>query len=615
MKVIFYYFNLALLFILSVGCGGDSVDQKSREVTLYSIAPVLGAVVKDASGQLAIQHDRSQNRYTFSQQIVWPIVAMADGSESFIDVDFDGHKSNLDIAFSGTLYSNTTTVSELTTVLMKAAHIQMQRMDFNQTQYDKTLHDMSRRYSLEQHFILYATPVTSSTKRLAMLSDALFQARQHVDYNVSNWEVVDSYFHQAESFYSRYLSNKTVSEAARYHATLKVLDLINAKRLEYCNTNAAPILPQYLNSEYTVAVEHFSEMSVLSTPYNSNYNLAYWDIAYDTDHSRAYVAAGNDGFDLIDTSIPTLRLGNYEQNASGFGIGITYFDRFDNRCIAVASLENEVLFYEAPYFSLDEVSYSGHFTANVAGAKAYDLLYASTNARNSELLLVAGGTAGLQVVNVSDFSCQGFEELNSSNVLGTTPIGVETYGVAISNNRKIIYIADGSGGVKSVDISGASPQLLDTIALQHGSRAYKIHLAPNSSELYVSTDTGVEIFSSDDTGVLVYRGYYATEGSRANALGETLKVDRSGNAKALFVADVTGGLKILDVSESRYPKLCGVAYFQSGDIAQRSAVRDVKLDESLEGVTSLFVANDANGLIKIDDAKILLFEHCKGLLD
>ncbi len=615
MKVKLYSIFITSLAILLLGCGSGGGNSESYDVTVYSIAPVLRAVVKDASGQLAIQTDMQENRYTFSQKIVWPVTATTDGAESFVDVDFNGKKSSFDIALSTTLYSNTSSVSEVTTALLQSAHINATTLEFNQTQYMTALKEMTRRYSVPSQYILHATPLTSSNKRLSILNDALFQARQQTDYNVSNMTELDTYFNIAETFYNRFLHTMNASDAAKYYESLAVLELIDAKRLKPLFSNVTPELPSYLNHDYNTTMKDVDEMRLLFSSYNSTNNMAYWDIAFDADLLRAYVAAGNDGFDLIDTSIPMYRLGSYEQNVSGFGMGITYFDRFDNRCIAVASLENEVLFYEAPYYDLDEISYSGHFTSGIAGAKAYDVVYASTNAHSSELLLVASGLAGLQVIDIGNFSCRGIDDLNGSNVLGATPIGVETYGIAVSNNRKIIYIADGSSGVISVDISGASPQLLDTIALQHGAKAYKIHLASNSSELYVSTDTGVEIISSDDTGALVYKGYYPTEGSRANALGETLKVDRSRNAKALFVADVTGGLKIVDVSESRYPKLCGVAYFKSGDIAQRSAVRDVKLVESMEGVVALLIANDANGLIQIDDARTLLFEHCKGLLD
>ncbi len=614
MKVILYSTMTLIVMMGFFGCGSGS-DREQYDVSVYSIAPVLRAVVQDASGQIAIQQDMRQNRYTFSQKIVWPITVTSDGKESYIDVDFNGVKSGSDIALTSTLYSNSSTVSELTTRLLQSAQIDTRTLEFNQTRYDTALREMARRYSVPTQHILNATPMTSSNKRLAMLNDALFQVRQNTDYNLSNLADVDAYFNIAETFYTRYLEVMNASEAARYYESLVVLELIDAKRLAPISGNVTPKIPAYLNHDYNATMLHLGEENLLSSSYNSAQNLAYWDIAYDADYSRAYVAAGNDGFDLIDTSMLNRRLGNYEQNISGFGIGITYFDRFDNRCIAVASLDNEILFYAASFFDLDEIVYNGRFTSGMTGAKAYDVVYASTNAHNRELLLVAGGVAGLQVIDMSRFSCQAFEDLNASNVLGASPIGTQTYGVAIANNRKIIYIADGSSGVRSVDISGASPQLLDTIALQHGTQAYKVHLASNSSELYVSTDTGIEIISSDDTGRLVYKGYYATEGSRANALGETVKVDRSRNAKVLFVADVTGGLKILDVSESSYPRLCGAAYFQSGDIAQRSAVRDVKLDESIAGVTRLYIANDANGLIMIDDARTLLFEHCKGLLD
>jgi hypothetical protein len=273
------------------------------------------------------------------------------------------------------------------------------------------------------------------------------------------------------------------------------------------------------------------------------------------------------------------------------------------------------MFYSSTLIDLYRLSERGGYNSGVVNAKAYDVHYTTTNAKNLELLLIADGVAGLKIIDATTLTCDSNFDLNSSYVIGSEQIGNDTHGVTVSNNRKIVYIADGSSGVKSIDISSSVPVLIDTIALRHGTSAYDIHLAANSNELYVSTDKGVEIFDSDDTGVLQYVGHYLTEGSRANTLGETVRVDRSENAKALFIADVTGGVKVLDISDSSYPRLCGVAYFTVGDIAQRSAVRDLELYELENGDKKLYIANDSNGIILIDSIEDILFEHCKGLLD
>ncbi len=616
MKTITLSLITLITSLIFTACSSDSSDANTiEEVSVYSIAPVHRAVVKDAKGQLAIQKDMSKNIYTFDKAITWPVSATGDGIESYIDVDFDGMKTASDIAFTAPLYSNSTAVSELTTSLLIAANINATTLDFNQTLYNSALKNMALHYSLEANYIKNATPLTSSSKRLAILSDAMFQARQKVDYNASNLHQIDLYFNLVETFYNRYLESKNVSDAAKYHESLVVLYLIDAKVLSYLNSNNTPLVDARLNSAYKDKILNLSTESFLSSEYNALGNLAYWDIALDANHSLSYIAAGNDGFDLIDTRTPSERLGNYEQNLSGFGTTVKYFDRNDNRCIVVASQANEILFYSSSLEDLNSVVYRGEFRSGILGAKAYDVAYASTNAQNMELLLIANGVAGLKILDASLFTCEETLDLNSSHLIGGEQLGEDTHGVTVSNNRKIIYIADGSSGVKSIDISGAVPIQIDSIALKHGTSAYDIHLAPNTSELYVSTDKGIEIFNSDDTGVLEYRGHYLTEGSRANALGETVKVDRSANAKALFVADVTGGLKVLDVSNSSYPRLCGVAYFGVGSIAQRSAVRDIKLHELQNGAKKLYIANDSNGLIVIDNVKDTLFEHCKGLLD
>ncbi|MEA2111695.1 MAG: hypothetical protein U9P71_06580 [Campylobacterota bacterium] len=613
MKTILFSLILVHILFLFSACGSGS--SSVEEVSVYSIAPVNRAVVKDAKGQLAIQKDMSKNIYTFSQAITWPVVATSDGVESYIDVDFDGKKTASDIEFNTVLYSRSTAVTELTTSLLTSAGFNTATFDYNETLYDTALSNMALHYTLDENYIKNATPITSSNKRLAMLSDSIFQTRQNSDYNSSNLDAVDLYFNLVETFYNRYLVSMNASDAAKYHESLVVLYLIDAKVLSYLNSNTTPMISSRLNYDYLDNIVTLPADSYLSSQYNRDGNLAYWDLALDHNNSLAYVAAGNDGFDIIDTAVISDRIGNYEQNISGFGTSMEYFDRDDDRCIAVASQSNEVLFYSSTLIDLYRVTKRGGYRSGVANAKAYDVHYTTTNAKNLELLLIADGVAGLKIIDATTLTCDSDFDLNSSYLIGSGQIGSDTHAVTVSNNRKIVYIADGSSGVKSIDISSSAPVLIDSIELQNGTSAYDIHLAANSNELYVSTDKGVEIFDSDDTGVLKYVGHYLTEGSRANTLGETVRVDRSKNAKALFVADVTGGVKVLDISDSTYPRLCGVAYFTVGDIAQRSAVRDLELYELENGDKKLYIANDSNGIILIDNIEDILFEHCKGLLD
>jgi hypothetical protein len=605
--------SLPLLF---TACGGGGGSSETYEVSVYSLAPVHRAIVKDAKGQLAIASSETPNVYKFSKAITWPVTATSDGVESYIDIDFDGRRTASDIPFIKPLYSNSPAVSEVTTLLLDAANFNPNTLDFNRTQHEKNVDAVALHYTISQTHIRNATPMTASDKRFAMLSDAIFWVRHESDYNASNLSKIDPYFNLFENFFNEHLESKNANDAAMYHESLTALKLIDTKKVEYVQSNNTPIIPSYLNRDYNESIVHLPHSSFLSSPYNELGNLAYWDIALDTNHSLAYVAAGNDGLDVVDISTPSERVDNLEQNSSGFGTTVKYFDRNDSRCIFVASQANEVLFYSWDMNAdIPALVPQGGFNSYIPGAKAYDIEYLSTNAQNIERLLIADGLGGLKVLDAKAFTCKSSLDLNSTHLIGTTKIGLDTHGVTASSNRKIIYIADGISGVKSVDISGANPLLVDTIALQVGKRAYDIHLAPNTSELYVSPEKGIEIVSSEDTGVLEYRGNYLTEGSRANTLGETLKVDRSKNAKALFVADVTGGIKILDVSDSSYPRLCGVAYFGVGEIAQRSAVRDIKLYEMANGAKKLYLANDANGLIVIEDVKDMLFEHCKELLD
>jgi hypothetical protein len=614
-KTLFLTFITGVLFL---GC--EDTNQTSLHVTLYSQAPVLRAVIKDAEGQIATQDDLSQNNYRFKSAPVFPIVATSNTKDSFIDMDFDGVRSASDIMFNDTLYSVTSLISLTTTALLENADIDVSSLDYNVTKYKNATSQYAHAFSISSNDLLTQTPLESTNVNLAVLTDTIYDARMSSEFNASNPDALDKQFNIIQNFYNEYLGTKTVADAAQYHAFFNALKLLDEKKILRSQQNTMPSIPSYINRDYEQNIQSLPSSALLSSTYNQESNLAYWAMKIDQSNEVAYLAAGNDGFDAVDIRYAQARLENQENDGSGFGTSIDYMDRDAARCIFLADQENQLVIYGL--WPLDHAndpnatSFIDHYrNTTTSGAKTFDVDYSSTNAKNSELLLVSNGAAGLEIFDVAHFTCREAVDLNDTHRINSTAIGSDTYSSVISSNQKIVYIADGVNGLISVDISGAQPQILKTTPLQNSEVAYNLHTVPNSNELYVSTDNGIQIYNTDNSGDILYRGLYATEGSRANVLGETLRVSLSHNHKALFVADITGGMKIIDISDSTNPELCGAAYFSGANIIERTAVRDVTLLEQSDGRKQVYVANDSNGLIVIDDASHLLFEHCKGLLD
>jgi hypothetical protein len=609
-------FSFILLFIFSCEEESDS----GMNVRVYSQAPVLRAVVKDSKGQIAVQKNLNENIYYFQNSPVFPIVALSNTKDTFIDMDFDGNKTASDIVFDDTLYSMTPLISLSTTVLLESADINFTTNEYNVTKYKDAIYNYTHAFSISSDEFLYKSAVEGSSINLASFTDTVYDARQYTDYNASDTDKLSKKYTMIQNFYYEYLSSLSIGDSAKYHAYFNSLLLLDNKKIFRAQQNTMPSVPDMINRDYDENIKNLPDSAMLSSLYNTQSNLAYWAIQIDDDYEIAYLASGNDGFDTVDISAPKERLENQNIDGIGFGTYISYIDREDTRCIFLANQERQLSIYGVwPVDHVDDSNSSsylgGYANTEVDSAKTFDVGFTNTNADNMQLLLVSNFKAGLEIFTLDGMKCDTSVELNSSQRLNTTAIGSETYSSVVSSNQKIIYVADGANGIISVDISGSKPVIISTTALKNSEIAYNLHMVPNSNELYISTDNGVQIYNTDNTGKISYRGLYPTEGSRANTFGETLRVSLSKNHQALFVADITSGVKILDIRDSLNPKLCGVAYFSAQNIVERSAVRDVVLVEKDDGSKKVYIANDSNGLIVIDDADHLLFDHCKNLLD
>ncbi len=619
-KLFILLFTLLVLTSCSREDDVPPVTPVVYEVKLYALAPVLLAVVVDKNGQIAVQKNLSTNIYTFTTKPELPLSATTNEKTTFIDTDFDGKRSAFDLVYDEELHSNSIqAITHLNDALLHAADLNSTN-EFNTTKYASALVDMQTRFSLSADDIEHQTPRTASSKNVGILSDTLTFEKENLRFDPTKLETLAEPYKLISDFYTQFLSTKSIVNAVKYNESLSALALIDQKLVTRAIENEKPRIPDYLNSEYLDAIENIPSTALLSSEYN-NKDLAYFALSLDTINNLAYIAAGNDGLDTVDTSSATSRLSNdYNGSTKVFATELDYVDKSDNRCIFVASMQNQVEIYGVdPLSDVNDINVSkiiGSYKSLELNASVYDVQYFKTNTDSLEYLLVANGIAGLEIVDIQDIECNVSNTLTSTSRYNSSNIGTDSRSVLTSSNGVKVYSADGANGIYIVDIKGSSPVVSGPVVLENNESAYDLYRIPNHNELYISTDNGIQIYNtSDDSSSVVSKGRYQTEGAHFSTNTEIIKVEGSKNNKALFIADLSGGIKILDISYSQNPQLCGVAYFAGANVLEQTTVRDLKLDEQSNGSKSLYIANDSNGLIKIEDAKSVLFEHCKTLLD
>lgn len=113
----------ALTAAFLVGCGGGGSSSSSETSTNTTTPTVtttevtvergslLGATVKDANEQKATAKSSNSNVYIFATTPVYPITATG----GYIDVDYSGTITTVDVAFTGVLKSYSTVITPITT--------------------------------------------------------------------------------------------------------------------------------------------------------------------------------------------------------------------------------------------------------------------------------------------------------------------------------------------------------------------------------------------------------------------------------------------------------------------------------------------------------------------
>jgi hypothetical protein len=226
----------------------------------------------------------------------------------------------------------------------------------------------------------------------------------------------------------------------------------------------------------------------------------------------AYVADGWDPFKIIDVSNPAkpIRLGGYDTPGSAQDVAVSgtraYVADF-NGGLAILDVSNPAALVRLGGYLADGLT----FGVAVSGTLAY----------------VAAHTAGLQILDVS----QPATPLRLANY--HTPFG-QAYGVVVSGTRA--YVAEGEAGLVILDVTDP------TVPVRLGgydTRGSARRVAIWESLVCVADDTaGLQIIDATNPAAPVLLATYDTSGA---ANGVTL------SGTLAYVADQSSGLLIIDV--------------------------------------------------------------------
>ncbi|MCD6259475.1 MAG: hypothetical protein J7J31_07720 [Helicobacteraceae bacterium] len=288
-------------------------------------------------------------------------------------------------------------------------------------------------------------------------------------------------------------------------------------------------------------------------------------VTLSADGTKAYVADGWSGFQIIDVSDPTAptRIGSF--NTPGYALDVTLSADGIKAYVADGGSGLQIIDITDPTAlitlgSFDTSGYANGVTFSADGTKAY----------------VTDGGSGLQVIDVSDPT--------APIRLGSFDTPNNVYGVTLSADGTKAYVADYNSGLQIIDITDSTtPTRLGSFNTP--GYALDVTLSADGTKAYVADDSsGLQIIDITDpiTPILL-----ASINTPNYAWGVTLSAD---GTKA-YVADRNSGLQIIDVSgfnvEQKVPSIKGFSSVIEASLVEGSFIGAVKIYYTGEsGITS-----------------------------
>ena len=571
-----------IITLLFIGCKNSSNSDKNtsqenkQEIEVFTIGPVLNALVKDANNQVAV-FDKNSSKYIFENPIVYPI-NVTPTSQTFIDIDYDKNKTATDLKPNFTnLKSFTNQINLLTNLYYSNEY-----NDSNIT--ISTYTDLIKnRFNID---------ILTSPTQNEEVAKVLFASYNYsLENNLTKLEDIDNKVDEINLFFNNYLSTLDINKT-KYYSFYDSLINLDKKRITRTDTLHKPTISILRDSiTYT----------------NESNDVDVFDIYIKP--NVVYTASGHEELALFDSSLVYKKHSNVD--LLSFGIKL-YPEKYNNsECLFLAdsnygfkvfdSSTNDITQKEHILSYISSDNKEENFTSN----KVLSINGYISSQNSKRLLAISTNDKGFYLVNIKDnfTNCSLNQDINSSTMLITAD-NTQAISSSFRNDGAYLYVSTKD------NITGYSLDILDsekiatsktTYSIQNSEEAYNTMLINNDNELFVTTNKGIQIYDVDNSNNLSFISEYTTEGANT---GYYPRIDFYNNY--LFFTDGYKGLKVIKYDDSFTPMLCGVEYFAPKNNSEELAkVNSVKYNDGY-----LYVGIDSYGIVKFKFQDIL-FKHCK----
>ncbi len=273
----------------------------------------------------------------------------------------------------------------------------------------------------------------------------------------------------------------------------------------------------------------------LSTKYSSNY------IDLSKDESKAYLS--NHGFNIIDISNPTMPsiIGTYNNGHPRIG----KFTINDNETIAYtvdSSVGLQILDISNPTLPVLISTYDPSENCMINGVSASRSNcegYGISLSTDEKILYLACGWNGLKILDVSNLSLP--------VLIGTLDINERISNVILSSNEDIAFIS-GNQKFMIVDITNLKSPSLISSSIWASNGYNEIKLSNDETKAYLGgTNYGLHIVSiaNIDSPILIGKFYETIN----NVAPQISGFDISNDNNIAYIAEGINGLRIVDIKE------------------------------------------------------------------
>jgi len=577
----YIYYLIPILFFL--GCSSNSSSSSSSnsyKVNVFTTAPVVNAVVTDASNQVA-RYDPTTSQYIFNNTITYPILAKPN-STTYIDVDYDNILSSNDLKPSfETLKSFCNEVNLITSVYYSANY-----KDSN-ISVDSFKNDVNNRFNIDI--------CKNSTINIENAKVAFGAYNYHIqDNNISLVEDISSEVAKVDDFFTQNLNTLNVDKI-KYYSFYNALNWIDKHKVSRADTIHKPILDGVLRDK-AVAI-------------NSYTNLDVRDMFVDLEN--VYTASAHDEFAKLDNLLSS-RVFYGDGNLDSFGVDLFYQEYGNSKCLFLSNKKDGILPFDITSNNIAmKNKISKYIDNNNTEQNLTNVGINSTNgyvtiSENKRFFAISTEDKGFYLINAKEIfnGCELTRDINSSKdilISGDYNTSISSY---FRDDGSFLYVTNKADGITRYDLRTPTQANISSsktnFSIQNNAEAYNIKLFPNSNELLVSTDKGLQIYDITNDENLTYVSSYLTEGAKKGYYPQIELVN-----DFIIYTDGDKGIKILKLDNSYQPKLCGAKYFSSSDTQELAKVTSVFYNNSY-----LYVGLDTFGIEKYRFDN-LLFRHCK----